>query len=274
MTEQFERILITGAAGALGSRLREGLRPMARRLRLHDREDMGAAAAHEEIVRGDLADFASVLEATRDVDAIVHFGGAPMERPWQTVLDSSIRGSYHIYEGARQNKVPRVVYASSIHAVGYYAVEDSVDTRAMHRPDSLYGLSKCFTEDLARLYYDKFGVESVCLRICSCFEAPEGRRHMWSFLTYADMIHLVRCALRVPRAGYTIIYGNSDNEENAVSNRYARHIGFRPRESVEPHRARVFETTDAPDAHATDIRHVGGFLCALGHPDDSDDWRV
>ncbi|MGR4001179.1 MAG: NAD(P)-dependent oxidoreductase [Alphaproteobacteria bacterium] len=269
--ELFERILLTGAAGSLGSKLRVGLRPLARVMRLHDCEDMGEAGAGEELVRGDLADFELILEATRGVDAIVHFGGAPMERPWQTILDSSIRGTYHIYEAARRNGVGRIIYASSIHAVGYYAVEDSVDSRSLHRPDSLYGLSKCFAEDLGRLYYDKFGIESVCLRICSCFDEPVDRRHMWSFLTYGDLVRLVSCALMVPRVGYTVMYGNSDNEENAVSNRYAGHIGFRPEGSVESHRERVYGKTEKPDAHAVDVRHVGGFLCGLGHPDDPDD---
>ena len=116
-------------------------------------------------MRCDLADAAAVQEMTKGVDAIVHFGGAPQETTWETILNSSIVGSYNVYEGARKNGVGRVVYASSVHAIGYHKVEDQIDASAPHRPDSLYGVSKCFVEDLGRLYWDKFGIETVCCRI-------------------------------------------------------------------------------------------------------------
>ena len=105
------------------------------------------------------------MAAAKDVQAIVHFGGAPLERPWEEVLNANIRGSYHIYEAARKNGVRRVVYASSVHAIGYHRLEDQIDANAPHRPDGLYGLSKCFVEDLGRLYWDKFGIETAALRL-------------------------------------------------------------------------------------------------------------
>ena len=123
----YNRILITGAAGRLGTHLRSGLAPLADKIRLSDRQPITDLQPHEESAICDLSDFDAVLEMTRDCDAIVHFGGAPMERPWQEVLDSSIRGSYHIYEGARKAGVRRVVYASSVHAIGYHPVEDHID---------------------------------------------------------------------------------------------------------------------------------------------------
>ena len=110
---------------------------------------------------------------------------------------------------------------SSIHAVGFVPLEEGADARTPHRPDTLYGLAKCFAEDLARLYWDKWGVESVCLRISSCFDEPETRRHLWSFLTYDDLARLVVRSLIAPRVGFTVAYGISDNDEKPVSNRYA-----------------------------------------------------
>ena len=80
----------------------------------------------------------ATIAATRDCDAIVHFGGAALESPWQAILDSDIRGSYHIYEGARKHGTKRVVYASSVHAIGYHKVEAHIRVDAPVRPDSLY----------------------------------------------------------------------------------------------------------------------------------------
>jgi uronate dehydrogenase len=175
MNRQFDTIMITGAAGRLGTVLRRGLAPLARNLRLADVATINDLRPNEQALTFDLADEAAVTAAVEGVDAIVHFGGAPMERPWDEVLNSSIRGSYHIYEAARKHRVGRVVYASSVHAIGYHRLEDHIDANAPHRPDSLYGLSKCFVEDLGRLYWDKFGIETVALRIFSSFPEPADR---------------------------------------------------------------------------------------------------
>ena len=103
----------------------------------------------------------------------------------------------------------------------------------MHRPDTFYGLTKTFTEDLASLYWDKYGIETVCLRICSCFPEPADRRMLWSWLSFADCVRFVAAALTAPRVGFSVIYGTSDNAERGVSNAHATHIGFRPADSAD-----------------------------------------
>jgi uronate dehydrogenase len=203
----YDRILITGAAGRLGTQLRKGLAPLAGTLRLADREPIANLAGNEEAAVFDLADMEATLAATRDCDAIVHFGGAPNEQPWQTILDANIRGSYHIYEGARKHGARRVVYASSVHAIGFHAVEAQIGVDDPVRPDGLYGVSKCFVESLSRLYWDKFGIESVCLRIFSSFPEPADRRMLWSYLSFADCVRLVEASLTAPRVGHTISFG-------------------------------------------------------------------
>ncbi|MEM6547826.1 MAG: NAD(P)-dependent oxidoreductase [Pseudomonadota bacterium] len=148
---RFDRLLLTGAAGNLGTVLREGLAPLCSTLVLTDRAPISAPAAHEEVKQAELGDFDAVMEVVAGCDAVVHFGAAPVEKPWAEVLNSSIIGGYNLYEAARRHNIKRVVYASSIHAVGYVRREDGADTHTEHMPDSLYGLSKCFVEDLAKL---------------------------------------------------------------------------------------------------------------------------
>lgn len=268
MTKPYDTILITGAAGRLGSHLRRGLVPLAKTLRLADIADLGPLAPHEEAQVFDLADQAAVMAAVEGVDAIVHFGGAPLERPWQEVLDSNIRGSYHIYEAARKHGVKRVVYASSVHAIGYHALTDHIDANAPHRPDSLYGLSKCFVEDLGRLYWDKFGIESVMLRIFSSFPEPADRRMLWSWLSFEDCIRLTSAALTAPSVGFTISFGMSDNRVKPVDNRLAGHLGYQPQDNTETFRAGLEARLPRPEASAPAVQRLGGWFVDLGHPDD------
>ena len=268
MTHRFNKILITGAAGRLGTELRRGLAPLARKLRLADVADIRDLKPNEEALHFDLSDETAVHAACQGVDAIVHFGGAPLERPWEEVLNSNIRGSYHIYEGARKAGVGRVVYASSVHAIGYHRLEDHIDAHAAHRPDSLYGLSKCFVEDLGRLYWDKFGIETAALRIFSSFPEPADRRMLWSWLSFDDCIRLVTAALTAPRVGFTLSFGMSDNAVKPVDNRLAGHLGFVPQDNTEAFRAGVEARTPKPDPKAPAVQCLGGWFVDLGHPDD------
>lgn len=267
-TPRFDTILITGAAGRLGTQLRRGLAPLARHLRLTDRVAITDLQPNESARIAELSDEAAILKLCEGVDAIVHFGGAPMERPWEEVLNSSIRGSYHIYEGARKQGVKRIVYASSVHAIGYHRLEDQIDANSPHRPDGLYGLSKCFVEDLGRLYWDKFGIETAALRIFSSFPEPADRRMLWSWLSFDDCIRLVIAALTAPRVGFTVSFGMSDNTVKTVDNRLANHLGYHPQDNTEPYRAAVEARTPTPDPKAPAVQCLGGWFVDIGHPDD------
>lgn len=267
---EFERILITGAAGSLGSHLRTGLAHLASRVRLADIKPMGKAAPHEEIFEMNLADRAATFDLVKDCDAILHFAGQPREQTFDEIIADTLPAAYNIYEGARRHGVRRVVYASSIHAVGFAPVESVPDTRVMHRPDTFYGLTKTFVEDLASLYWDKFGVESVCLRICSCFPEPRDRRMLWSWLSFDDCVRLCAASLLAPRVGFSVIYGTSDNAARAVSNAHATHIGFRPADSADGYREKVLAATERPDPVGIVSKVVGGGFAATGHPDDDE----
>jgi uronate dehydrogenase len=267
---RFQRLLITGAAGNLGRELRRGLAPLATCLRLTDRGEMEPAGDHEEVMACELGDLDAVMKVVEGCDAIVHFGAAPVERPWEEILESSIKGGYNVYEAARRHGVRRIVYASSIHAVGYERREDGADTDTPHNPDTLYGVSKCFVEDLAKMYFNKFGIESACLRINSCFYKPVDRRHLATWLSYDDLIHLVQRCLLAERIGHTVVYGISDNQEAFFSNHKVAHLGYRPKDSAESYRQQVEAEVKAGDPFDPAIEYVGGFLCAYGHPDEEE----
>lgn len=233
------RILLTGAGGNLGRVLRDRLKRYADVVRLSDISDLGAAREQEEIVRCDLADGAAVHALVAGADAIVHLGGVSVERPFEEILPANIQGTYHLYDAARRHGVRRVVFASSNHVIGYYRQGEVIDAGVPPRPDGYYGVSKAFGEQLARFYFDRYGIETVCLRIGSSFPEAKDRRMLVTWLGYDDLEQLVTRAIFVPRVGFTIVYGMSANRDRWWDNHLASHLGYAPTESSEPFRAKV-----------------------------------
>lgn len=177
------RLLLTGAAGALGRVLRPALKPHATILRVSDRAPLGDAVPGEETIACDLADAAAVRALLTNVDAVVHMGGFATDGPMATIFASNIVGVQNLYEAARVNRVKRIVFASSNHVIGFYPRSQKIDTEAAPRPDSYYGVSKAFGEDLSRYYFDRCGIETVCLRIGSARAAPTDRRMLATWLS-------------------------------------------------------------------------------------------
>jgi uronate dehydrogenase len=227
----FKRILLTGAAGGLGRVLRERIKPWADVVRLSDLADMGEAGEGEEIVRCDLSDKAAVLALMEGVDAVLHFGGISTEAPFEAIMQANILGVANLYEAIHKAGVKRVVFASSNHAVGFYRTTDMLDASMPTRPDSMYGISKCFGESMSRYYYDRFGIETVCLRIGSSFPAPINKRMMTTYFSYDDLVEMLRCSLFAPRVGHTIAFGMSDNAGKWWDNRFAGHLGYKAKDS-------------------------------------------
>jgi uronate dehydrogenase len=258
-----DRLLLTGAAGALGRVLREGLKPYARTMRLSDKVAMDAARGNEEVVQCDLADKRAVDELVKGCDAIVHLGGVSVERPFEEVLDANIRGIFHVYEGARRHGCKRVVFASSNHVIGFHEQGEMLDADSARRPDGYYGLSKSYGEDLSRFYFDRYGIETACLRIGSSLPEPKDRRMLITWLSYGDLTELVRACLAAPKLGHTIVYGVSANRDKWWTNEKAPHIRFDPRDSSEPFREKV-ETQPPLAADDPSRIYQGGAFVKLG----------
>lgn len=227
----FKRILLTGAAGGLGKVLRERIKPWAEVVRLSDVAEMAPAGPGEEVVQCDLADKEAVLALLDGVDAVLHFGGISTEKPFEPIMQANILGVANLYEALHKAGTRRVVFASSNHAIGYHPVTTVLDADSPTRPDSYYGLSKVFGEQIARYYYDRFGIETVCVRIGSSFPKPANKRMMSTYLSYDDLTELLRCSLFAPRVGHTIVYGVSDNDSTWWDNRLASHLGYKPKDS-------------------------------------------
>lgn len=256
----YRKILLTGAAGLLGKELRRALSPQVELLRSTDIAPLTDPASNEELIQADLGDLSKAAGLVDGMEAIVHFGGLSKEADFASICRVNIAGMQNLYEAARLAGVKRVIFASSVHAVGFYEQTEVITSESATRPDSNYGLGKVFGEALAQLYWDKFGLETVSIRIGSCEPTPSNRRHLLSWLSFDDMLQLVERSLTAPRVRHTIVFGSSDNAASFWDNRHARFLGYRPTSSADAFRDSILQRDPHPDRDDTVMRYQGGMF--------------
>lgn len=257
-------VLLTGAAGGLGTLMRGLLPDYGYQLRLLD---LLPVEGEPDALTADLADKAALREAVRGVDAIIHLAGISLEASFDKILKANIEGTYNLYEAAREEGVRRIVFASSNHAVGFTPrprgeapFDDSalipIDTP--RRPDTFYGLSKSFGEDLAQFYWDKHGLETVSVRIGSCFPEPRNVRMLSVWMSPADGARLFHAALTAEDVQHTVVYGSSANTRLWWDLSTARALGYEPQDDSEPYAEKIVaeqgELRPDVEAHA----YLGG----------------
>lgn len=264
----FSRLLLTGAAGTLGRALAAPMAALGRELVLSDLP--GPLAQHfpgdARAMPCDLGDAAAVHALLQGVDAIVHLGGVSVEGPWGPIQRANIDGLHHLYEAARKHGTKRIVFASSNHVTGCYGQGESISPADRPRPDGNYGLSKYFGEGIASLYWDRYGIETVCLRIGSALPAPLDRRGLATWISLRDLAELVRCGLTAPGVGFLVAYGMSGNTRAwwRTGDAWAR-LGFVPQDDSEAFAAQV-EHLLLPEGPQRRLQ--GGSFMGMGPYDD------
>ena len=257
-------ILITGAAGKVARSVRPQLAQLCKELRLTDIVPFEAGAAHQTVHVADLADPAAVPALVQGVDAIVHFAGHPREAEWPVLLEANIRTVINLWEAAAAANVKRIVYASSNHAVGYYARSKHIDHGVPARPDGRYGATKVFMEAVAQLYADKHGLRGFGMRIGYCGPEPLDARMLSHWLHPQDLAQLIEIGLSADYH-HEIVYGVSANSASWYDNHRAEALGYRPRHSADAFAAALAgKVTNNPVAE----RYQGGSFAADGHVGD------
>lgn len=236
-----KRVLLTGAAGGIGTVLRKKLMGVYPELRLSDIAEPKGLGRGEKFLKADLSDMAQVEKVVKGVDGIIHLGGVSIEKPWEMIHQANIVGCYNLFEAARRHGVKRVVFASSNHAVGFYRRNRRIGTEAPVRPDSRYGVSKAFGEALAALYADKYGLRVLCIRIGNVTDKPADLRRLSIWISPDDLVQLIRIGLEHPSLGYEIVYGASDNARSWWDNAAAFRLGYKPTGRAEDHLAHALE---------------------------------
>lgn len=263
-----QKVLITGAAGAIGSVLREGFHGVYGLVRCSDINEQAPARAGEELHQGDIVDMTAMEAAMAGMDAVVHLGGTPREAEWESIHRNNIVGCYTAYEAARRQGVRRFVFASSNHANGFYRRTRRVGVDDPVRPDSRYGVSKVFGEALGRLYADKYGMEVVCLRIGSFRKEPSDRRMLRSWIGHGDMVRCVRAALEAPKVHFEVMFGVGANTDIMWDTQPGARLGYQPEDSADAF-ADALANAASGAGPVGDI-FQGGYVCDLEFTGDPD----
>ncbi len=262
------KLLVTGAAGGVGKAIRPLLPQLADSVVLSDIAAIDDPGANEQVVACDLTDRQAVGALVDGVDGIIHLGGLSVEHAFDAILQANFLGTYNLFESARRNGRPRIVFASSNHVIGYYRRDQRLDASVLPKPDSFYGLSKAFGENLASMYFDKFGQECLSVRIGSCFPKPKNPRMLATWLAVEDFADLCARAFEAPRLGNAIVYGASDNDETWWDNAQTAFLGWKPKHSSSRWRQETLASAAPEDPTDPAVIYQGGGFAAAGHPED------
>ena len=252
-------ILITGAAGRIGTMLRPRLARPGRTLRLLDIAELTAGPA-EEVIRASVTDMEAMTAASRGASAVIHLASISGEASWAEILQVNIQGTYVAFEAARRAGVPRVIFASSNHAVGFSPREGfPVPDYAFPTPDTYYGVGKVTGEALASLYHHRYGLDTICIRILTCSDKPPSARSLSTWLSPDDAGRLFEACLSVPDPGFRVVFGVSANTRGGwVSLREAEALGYAPRDDAESLADEVIAEFGEPDPADPVLRYLGG----------------
>jgi NAD+ dependent glucose-6-phosphate dehydrogenase len=239
-----EPVLLTGAGGAVGGAILDGLRDD------YDWRLLYHSPPVEEpdfpYIVGDVIEEDTMAEAVEDVNAVIHLAGDPRpDAPWDSVLSNNIHGTKVTYQAAIDAGVEKLVFASSNHAVGHYETDRApdiyrpsgtllLDGTEHPRPGNFYGVSKAASEILGRFYHDEYGPSVVNVRIGNLTkghppEDYERGQAMW--LSHRDCAHLFDCCLTADY-DYEIVYGISDNDRKFYSLERGKEVlGYDPQDN-------------------------------------------
>ena len=223
------RILVTGAAGRVGTTVAKGMLDR-HEVRGHDRVEIPYL---DDTIISELDDFAAMLEATRDIDAIAHIGGLPGGNEWESMLQSNFIGTYNVFEAARQNGVKRIAYASRAGVLGLYPRSQTRTMDMTTTPVGIYTVSKVFAEALAHSYAHQHDMEMVCIRIGNFKlerDQPEHPHH----LSHGDCVRVFEQALTHPGVKFEIVFGVSGSNWPLYDMEHGkRAIGYEPQDYAE-----------------------------------------
>ena len=241
------KVLLTGAAGMVGRMIRPYLRERYGEVVLSDRHPVSDLEKGESFRLAELSDAGAVGAMMEGIDRIVHLGGQPVEAPWEVVLQSNIIGLHNVYEAARKAGVRRIAFASTNHTIGFYSRKARISTRDRTRPDTRYGLSKVFGEEMASLYADKHGIGTLSIRIGNVDYLPADERRLSIWQHPEDFVQLCAIAFEHPDIHNQIVWGASDNARSWWDMSENHRLGYRPKHRAEDHRSHALANVLPPD---------------------------
>lgn len=256
------KILMTGAAGGVGTQLRPYLRHMFDAIVLSDIRGIDDLTEKETFVEADLGDMAALETACQGVHGVIHLGGQPNEASWEVMLERNFVGCYNLFEAARRQGVKRLVFASSNHAIGFYPRRRLINEDNRVRPDGRYGVSKAFGEALGSLYADKYGLGVMSIRIGNVADKPADKRRLSIWIHPEDLAQLCEIAMNHPDMHNEVVFGNSHCERGWWDNKAAYALGYQPQHHAEDHVDHALAAQAQLGGDPIGDRFHGGGFCA------------
>jgi len=254
-----KKIVLTGAAGRIGQVTRAHFASRQQALCLSDIRDCQPLGPHETTLQGDLCDLDFARRLLTGADTIIHMAGIPDDRPFAELMGPNFLALNHLYVAALESGVRRVIFASSNHATGMYPVGRTIDTLVAVNPDGDYGAGKVWGEALGRMYWEKHGIETICLRIGSFVERPISVRHLSTWLSHPDFCRLLDASLTAAAPGFDIIYGVSANTRTWWDNSRSS-LQYQPLDNAETYAPEILRTAAPVDP--IEARFQGGDFAA------------
>lgn len=200
-------VVITGAGGRIGARLRRDLRDDYQ-LRLIDvrardaqpPSGTGAAPARsdEQFFERDVTERGALDEILVGASAVIHLAGDPRpSAPWDDLVRNNLGATRALLDGCNRFDVPTVLLASSVHAMGGYYADARTPIGADWAPDPccLYGVSKIAVEAMGRWHAETTGSSVVAMRLGGFAPVPAGRWQQPTWIGPSDFVRYVRRAL-------------------------------------------------------------------------------
>lgn len=240
-------VVVTGAAGRIGQVVAPALRDAGFDVRLTDIVDAPDALAGFDYRKTDMLDSAAMGAVMADASALLHLAGMPGVRDWSVLERVNVSGSRIVFDAAVAAGVGHIVYASTNHVCGFNPADVALTPDTPIAPDSSYGVTKLFGENLLAQLCAHHGLSGISLRICSFVPAPSERRHLKTWLSHADMARLAVAALRSPAIGHRAVWGLSDNRRGNVDRAHWASIGYVPADDAERFAAGLATVGAPPD---------------------------
>jgi nucleoside-diphosphate-sugar epimerase len=230
-------LLLTGAAGLIGSNLRQHWGDRYR-LRLADVKPITELAPHEAYQQLDITELASFRSACAGIDTVVHLAADPrMDADfYDTLLELNVVGAFNAFEAARAAGCRRLVFASSINVVLGYRGQEDVRCDLPNWPQNVYGATKCWGEALGRVYADRHRLSCICVRIGGARFRQDGQwdaDRISGGISARDQAQLFACCIDAPDAlKFKVVNGISRHHKSWLALDEAQELGYQPQDGT------------------------------------------
>jgi len=189
----------------------------------------------------DLANVGVLKRAFKGIDVVVHLAAnSNPEADFKDILNPNIIGTYNVFEAARQSKVKRIVFASSVHTIRGYKIGEKVRHNYVPKPTNYYGASKIWGESLCYIYSSKYNMSCLAIRIGAYISDDLKKKVCLTrdnfdyVISQRDMTQLIyKCIMAPDKIKYGILAGISDNHNKYMDLRYTKKlIGYKPKDDV------------------------------------------